>query len=31
MRRIDHGENPVLIAVLDKIFREMRSMAAEDE
>jgi hypothetical protein len=31
MRRIDHEEDPVLIAVVDEILCEMRSMAIKDE
>jgi hypothetical protein len=31
MRRIDHEEDPVLIAVVYKLLRKMRSVAVKDE
>ena len=31
MGRKDHEENPMAIAVLDKLHRDMRSMAIKDE
>jgi hypothetical protein len=31
MRRIDRDEVPILIAILDKIHHEVRSMAIKDE
>jgi hypothetical protein len=31
MRRIDCKENPILIIVLDKIYRKVRSIAIKDK
>jgi hypothetical protein len=31
MRRIDHEEDPVLIAVVDKLLCKIRSMAVKNE